>query len=406
MEKRFKITLPEIQAAQQELRKYLKPSPLLYNPWLSEVFHCQVYLKLENMQPIGSFKIRGATYKISQLTPQERKAGIVAASAGNHAQGVAWGARQLGVHPLIVMPTVAPIMKQQNTKALGADITLYGKNYDEAYHYAREVAKKTGRIYIPAFEDPKVVAGQGTVGLEVLKQLPEVDYIIGAVGGGGLMAGVGTAVKALKPSVQLVGCQAVGADSMIRSIRRGKAICLDSVNTFADGISIMQASEKLRSVLDPLIDDWISVPDEAIAAAILTLLEKAKIMTEGSGAIPLAALESLGKKAQKKKVVLLITGGNIDVNVLSRIIELGLIRTGRRVRLSVWIADRPGALANLTRLIADQGSNILQAFHDHNESSTRMDQTEVNLTLETPGPRTHRFTYESTQTPCLAFGSE
>jgi threonine dehydratase len=382
----FKVDLAQIQEAKQELHKYLHPSPLLLNPWLSKTLNCEVHLKLENMQPIGSFKIRGATYKISRLTSAQRKKGVIAASAGNHAQGVAWGARRLGVSALIVMPKSAPIVKIQNTRALGAEVILKGNSYDEAFSAAKEIEKKSKRIFVHAFEDPDVIAGQGTVGLEILEQLPDVDWVAASVGGGGLMSGVSTVLKTLRPQTQIIGCQASGAPSMIKSIKKGKAIHLDAVSTFADGIAVAHASEKIRRILAPLVDEWVEVDDDAIAISVLTLLEKAKIMSEGSGALPLAALYSLRKKIQGKKVVLVVSGGNIDVNVLARIIDLGLIRAGRRVRVNVLVSDRPGSLAQLTALIAAQGANVLQAIHDRDEPSTRLDQTEVALTLETQGP--------------------
>jgi len=382
----LKITLEDIKKARKELQQYLAPSPMLFNSWLSESLGCEIYLKLENMQPIGSFKIRGATYKISRLSASQRKRGVIAASAGNHAQGVAWGARQLGASALIVMPTGAPIVKLQNTKALGAEVVLRGENYDQAYAIAREIAEKTNRVFVHAFEDEAVIAGQGTAGLEILEQLPDVDFVVGSVGGGGLMAGISTAIKVLKPKVQLVGCQSSGASSMIQSIRTGKAVKLESSHTFADGIAVIQASEKLRKILSSQIDHWVEVDEEAIAASILTLLEKAKILSEGAGAVAFAALEQLKTKIRGKKVVLIISGGNIDVNLLSRIIDLGLIRSGRRLRVNVLLSDRPGSLANLTRLIAKQGANILQAIHDRSEPFTKIDQTDVALTLETRGP--------------------
>ncbi len=382
----IKVKLSDIQKAKRQLDRYLSPTPLVPNSWLSEALGCQVYLKLENMQPIGSFKIRGATYKISRLSQAQKKLGVIAASAGNHAQGVAWGSRQLGVNALIVMPTGAPIVKIQNTKALGAEILLKGENYDQAYEVACEIAEKTKRVFVHAFEDEAVIAGQGTAGLEILEQLPDVDFVVGAVGGGGLMAGVSTVLRALKPEVQVIGCQAARASSMIQSIRKGKAITLSSVDTFADGISVKHASEKIRKILSSQIDHWVEVDEEAIAAAVLTLLEKAKTLTEGSAAISLAALEQMRAKVQAKKVVLLVSGGNIDVNLLSRIIDIGLIRAGRRLRVNVLILDRPGSLARLTHLIGKLGANILQAIHDRNEPSTKINETEIALTLETRGP--------------------
>jgi len=381
-----KITLEDIQTARRELRKYLTPTPLLLNPWLSETYKCQVYLKLENMSPIGSFKIRGATYKISKLTAQERRRGVIAASAGNHAQGVAWGSKRLGVDALIVMPTSAPLMKIQNTRALGAKIHLEGDSFDGAFAAAQKMARKTGRVFIHAFEDADVIAGQGTAGLEILEQLPDPDFVIGSIGGGGWLGGIAIALRALSPRTKIVGCQAAGALSMISSLKKGRAIQLDRVETFADGIAVKSARESMRRLLQERVDILRSADDEAIAAAILTLMEKAKIVTEGAGAVPLAVLDSLKTRIKGKKVVLLIGGGNIDVNVLGRIIDRGLIRAGRRIRVNILISDRPGSLARLTDLIATNGANVIQAIHDRSEPSTMIDQTDVALTLETRGP--------------------
>ncbi|MFZ9595415.1 MAG: threonine ammonia-lyase [Bdellovibrionia bacterium] len=379
------VTLADIQEARKEIQKHLPPSPLLYNPWLSDALECRVYLKLENMQPIGSFKIRGATYKISQLSRKQKSQGVIAASAGNHAQGVAWASAKLGTHACIVMSKSASIMKIQNTQSLGAQVILQGQNYDQACAYAKKVSRKQGRILIHAFDDPEIIAGQGTVALEILEQLPQVDYVVGSVGGGGLMSGVATVFEGLSPKTQVVACQAARASSMIQSIRKGRSITLESVDTFADGIAVMKASDRIRRFLSGKIDEWVEVEEDAIAASVLMLIEKAKIIAEGSCAVPLAALEQLKKKIRGKKVVLIISGGNIDVNLLSRIIDRGLVCTGRRVRLNVLLADRPGSLAKLTSVIAQQGANILQAIHDRNEPSVQIDQTDVALTLETRG---------------------
>jgi threonine dehydratase len=382
----FEIELSDIQKARDELKNYIEPTPLVYSQWLSELFDCKIYLKLENMQPIGSFKIRGATYKISSLSKEEKKRGVIAASAGNHAQGVAWGSRQLNVNSLIVMPVNAPLVKIQNTKALGADILLEGDYYDEACVIAQKMSEKTGRVFVHAFEDKHVIAGQGTIGLELIEQIPQADFVIGPIGGGGLMAGIATVYKSLMPKTILVGCQAVGASSMIDSIKMKKAVRSKSAATFADGVAIAQASEKMRKLLNHRIDEWVEVDEDSIAASVLALLEKAKTLTEGAGALPLAALKPLKGKIKNKKVVLILSGGNIDVNVLSRVIDLGLIRTGRRLRLNVLVYDRPGSLASLTGLIAKQGANVLQAIHDRNEPFTKLEETEVALTLETRGP--------------------
>jgi threonine dehydratase len=380
------VTLKDIKKAQSVLEKILEPTPLVRNAWLSEAFGCDLFLKLETFQPVGSFKIRGATYKISQLTESEKKCGVIAASAGNHAQGVAWGSRHFGVNALIVMPKNAPIVKIQNTKMLGAQVRLEGDTYDEAYACARGIAQETGRVYIHAFEDPHVIAGQGTIGLELSSQSNHLDYVISSIGGGGLLAGIAIALKTLRPDTKLIGCQASGAASMVRSIEQGHAVSLDSVNTFADGIKVKNASEVMRKILAAHVDEFHLADDESMAAAILALAEKAKILSEGAGALPLAVLDGIREQIYGKKVALIIGGGNIDVNVLSRIVDRGLTRAGRRLRVNVLISDRPGSLAQLTQLLAEQGANIIQAIHDRNEPSVMIDQTEVELTLETRGP--------------------
>ncbi len=381
----IKVSLEDVERARTVLRKLLKPTPLLFNPWLSEKFRCEVYLKHENLQPIGSFKIRGATYKISNLAPRKRKQGVFAASAGNHAQGVAWGASRFRIRSTIVMPSSAPLMKIEQTQALGAKILLKGDNYDEAYEEANRLAKKTGAPFVHPFDDPDVIAGQGTVGLELMDQIPDVDVVIGSMGGGGLMAGVGVVMKALRPQVWMVGCQASGARSLLESVKKNRVVNTGKVETFADGIKTLHARPNLIHLLRPLLNQLDHVDDESIATAILTLMEKAKTVAEGSGALPLAILEKNASKFRGKKVVLIISGGNIDVNLLSRLIDRGMIRTGRRVRLNVFIPDKPGSLNRLTNLVATQGANILQAIHDRDMPQVGLNETGVELTLETRG---------------------
>lgn len=386
----FEVSLADVRKAQTELSRYLHPTPLVYNAWLSEKLGCELYLKLENMQPIGSFKIRGATYRISQLTPAEKKRGVIAASAGNHAQGVAWGSKKYGVKALIVMPKGAPLVKVTNTRALGAETLLIGDNYDEAYAEAKKIADKTGKVFVHAFEDPSVIAGQGTVALELIDQLPDMDVVIGSMGGGGLMSGVSLVLGTLKPKVKIVGCQASGANPMVQALKKRRQVILKKVDTFADGIAVIKSSDQMRSILEKNVHELIQIDDETIAAAVLTLLEKANICVEGAAAIALSAAEKMKKKLKGKKVVLLISGGNIDVNLLSRIIDRGLILAGRRLRVNVILSDRPGSLARLTELIAREGANILQAIHDRSEPGTMIDQTDVFLTLETRGPEHSR----------------
>jgi threonine dehydratase len=397
----IKTTLDDVRQARSVLSRWLQPSPLIHNAWLSEEFGCEIYLKMENMTPIGSFKIRGATYRISQLTEAERKAGVICASAGNHAQGVAWGSRTLGVRARIVMPKSAPLMKVQNTRALGADVILFGDSYDEAYSEARRLQQETGAVFVHAFDDEQVVAGQGTVGLEILDQLPDVDAVVTSIGGGGLMAGMGIALKELRPQVKLYGCQASGSPSMVESLKQGRAVTLDHAETFADGIRVAKASERIRMLLAPRVEKMLVADDEAMAAAVLNLMEKAKIVAEGACGLVLAVLPQIREELRGKKVVLIISGGNIDVNVLSRIIDRGLTLAGRRVRVNVLISDRPGSLARLTDILARQEANILQAIHDRNEPSTRIDQTEVELTLETRGAEHSERVIQALREQCL-----
>lgn len=380
------VTLADVQSAANFLRTHLDPSPLLYNHWMSETYGCEIYLKLENMQPIGSFKIRGATNRIAALTPKERKKGVIAASAGNHAQGVAWGAKKLGVKATIVMPKGAPLVKIQNTESFGAEVILAGETYDECFAVAQKLAKKTGKVLVHAFDDRYVIAGQGTVALELLEQLPDVDAIVCSVGGGGLLAGIATVTKELRPQTKLYAAQASGADAMAQSLKKGRPVTLDKLDTFADGIAVGATRKTTFDILKESVDKMLTTDDESIAAAILTLMEKAKVIAEGAAAVSVAVLDQILKEIKGKRVAIIICGGNIDVNVLNRVIDRGLIRKGRRLRVNVWISDRPGSLARLTSTIAKTGANVIQAIHDRSEPSTTIDRTEVALTLETRGP--------------------
>lgn len=382
---KLKVTLSEIEQARQTLRDHFEPTPLLYNRWLSETLRAKVYLKLENMHVIGSFKIRGATYKVSRLKASERRKGVIAASAGNHGQGVAWGAAQYSTKATIFMPVNAPLMKIQQTRALGAEVILAGENYDEAYTIARKAEKKGAGIFVHPYEDAHVIAGQGTTGLEILEQLPDVDTIIGSMGGGGLMSGVGIAAKSIRPKTEIIGAQASGASSLVESIRAKRLVDTGRADTFADGIRVIHPSAAMLSLLKPVIDDVFTANDEAIAASVLTLVEKGKVVSEGSGALPLAVLEKYRKRWRGKKVVLIVSGGNIDVNVLSRIIDRGLSKAGRRIRLNVFVKDTPGSLARITAAIADLRANVLQAIHDRDTPGVGLNETSVEFTLETKG---------------------
>lgn len=381
-----KIGLEDIQAAQKVLEKILTPTPMIRNEWLSILYGCEVYFKLETAQPVGSFKIRGATYRISALTEAEKKVGVIAASAGNHAQGVAWGARFYHTSSLIVMPETAPLTKITNTQALGATVHLEGENYDESFQAAQRIIGETGRTYVHAFHDPMVIAGQGTTGLEIIAQLPDVDFVVASIGGGGLCAGMGIALKALKPSVKLIACQSENASSMIASLTRHHVVEKSFQNTFADGIAVKKANPDMYEILNQVVDETFTSDEEEMAMNVLRFMEKAKILVEGSGAIVLGALDRFQKEMAGKKVVFVVSGGNIDVNLISRIIDRGLIRSGRRLHMRVQISDRPGSLSKLTGLIASLKANVLQAVHDRSEMKIRLDETEVELMLETRGP--------------------
>jgi threonine dehydratase len=385
------ISIDRILKAEKVLAEILVPTPLVKNYWLSELYQCEVFLKLETAQPIGSFKIRGATYKISQMNSADRKKGIIAASAGNHAQGVAWGAKYFGLDSLIVMPVTAPLMKVSNTQALGAEIHQEGNNYDESYLAAQRIISETGRQYVHAFHDPDVIAGQATIATEILAQCPDVDFVVASIGGGGMVSGMGLVLKdpvlSKNRKIRFVGCQAQNSSSMVRSIQQKNIVKVEFEGTFADGIAVQKANPDMFKILSAVVDDVFESDEEEMAMNVLRLMEKAKTVSEGSAAIVLGALDRYQDQIKGKKVVLVISGGNIDVNLLSRIIDRGLIRSGRKLHLKVQISDRPGSLARLTELIGGLNANILQAIHDRSESSMRLDETEVDLVLETRGPQ-------------------
>jgi threonine dehydratase len=385
----FEFKLKDFLDAQQVISSILPPTPLVYSHWLSQKYQAEIYLKLENMQPIGSFKIRGALNKIASLSSKEKDRGVVAVSAGNHAQGVAWAARHFKTHATIVMPTNAPLTKIENTKSLGAEVILHGNNFESAYEFARTLIQRTKAVLVHPYEDQHVIAGQGTLVLELLEQQKKFDCVIGSIGGGGLVAGVGQALKLKKHPAQLIAGQAYGARSMVESIKRKKIYRTHEANTFADGIKVKEPSLPMFDLLKNLVDEAYYADDEEIAAAILSLIEKARLVTEGAGALPLAILDKMFQQAPKKikgkKIILLICGGNIDVNVLGHIIDRGLTVTGRRIRLNILVQDKPGTLNHLTNLLADEGANILQVIHDRSHPLAKINETAIELTLETKG---------------------
>ena len=385
----MQVELSQLKKAYQTLKTIIEPTPMVYNEWLSKQYGCQIYLKLENMLPIGSFKMRGATNKISSLTAAEKKLGVLAVSAGNHAQGVAWAANRFKVKATIIMPEGSPLTKIRNTETLGATVVLKGQNIEECFQIAKEMMKKKKMVFVHPFHDPLVIAGQGTVAFEILNQLPDADYIFSSIGGGGLVSGMGQVLKGHKSKIKLIAGQASGCSSMVDSLNAGKVVTSEKAETFADGIRVKNVNADMFQSLSKVLDASYSVDDEKMAWAILQLMEKARVIAEGAGALPLALFDQLHQKDPKKfkgkKIILVICGGNIDVNVLERIIDRGLIESNRKVRISIPISDRPGVLHQLTKIIKDVGANILQVVHDRDSSETGITGTNVSFTLETKG---------------------
>jgi len=375
----------EIEAAQKRVQKVIPRTPMIYSDTFSKLTGKEVFLKLENLQKTGSFKIRGAYYKLSQLTPLIKKRGVVAASAGNHAQGVALASSILGIHSTIVMPEGVSLAKQMATQAYGGEIVLYGQNTDEALGYAKKMARG-GKSLIHPFDDEQVIAGQGTIGLEILEEAPGVEVIIAPVGGGGLISGIAAIVKKKRPDVKMVGVQASHAPSAFYSLKRKRIVEVKVKPTLADGIALQRVGKITFPLIQEGVDEIVTVGENEIASAILLLMERKRVVAEGAGATPLAALLSRGFKTRSKKVVLVISGGNIDFYLLDRIIEKGLAQTGRLVRMSILLRDVPGALAKLTSLVAGYQANILHIIHERAAKDIPIGFSKVVLVLETRGP--------------------
>jgi threonine dehydratase len=357
---------------------------MIYSDTFSKLTGKEVFLKLENLQKTGSFKIRGAYYKLSRFTPSMKSRGVVAASAGNHAQGVALASSTLGIHSTIVMPEGVSLAKQMATRAYGGEVILFGQNTDEALHYAKKLTEG-GKSFIHPFDDEQVIAGQGTIGLEIIEEVPEVEAIIAPIGGGGLISGIAAIVQKRKPNVKVIGVQAAQVPSAFYSLRRKKIVGVKVKPTLADGIAIQRVGEITFPMIQKGVDEIITVNEDEIASAILMLMERKRIVAEGAGATPLAALLSGRWKTRLKKIVLVISGGNIDFHLLDRIIEKGLAQTGRLVRMSILLRDVPGALAKLTSLVAQHRANILHIIHERATKDIPIGFSKVILVLETRG---------------------
>jgi threonine dehydratase len=380
------VKLSDIQAARQRIGATVFFSPCAHSETLSRLMGCELFLKLENLQMTGSFKDRGALNKILKLSNAGQTAGIIAASAGNHAQGVAHAARVLGIRAIIVMPETTPLAKIRGTRELGAQIVLHGGSYEEAFAKACELQERHGYTFIHAFDDPDVIAGQGTIGLEILEQTPRPDVVVVPVGGGGLIAGIATAVKEICPNVRIIGVQSMRLPAMKASLAAGKIQPLAPASTLADGIAVALVGKHTFPNVIRYVEDIITVSEEEIAHAIVVLLEREKTLAEGAGAVGMAALLNAKIKGiAGKRVVVIISGGNIDMNLLSRLIERGLERDGRLAILRVIVPDKPGSIAALAASVADQRANIFQISQSRPASEVQLGQTEVQLTLETRG---------------------
>ncbi|HEV2398689.1 MAG TPA: threonine ammonia-lyase [Candidatus Sulfotelmatobacter sp.] len=380
------IQLSDIHSALSRIRADIRVSPCPFSESFSNATNNSIYLKLDNQQRTGAFKERGALNKLLLLGKEERSRGVIAASAGNHAQGVAYHAGKHGIRARIVMPLPTPLTKVSATKAYGAEVLLHGANYDEAYEKAVEQTQSEGLTLIHAFDDDTVIAGQGTLGLEILQQHPDIEVIVSPIGGGGLIGGIACAVKESKPSVKVYGVQPARLPSMKAAVAEGKPVTLQSAKTIADGIAVRRAGERTLPLVQKYVDDIVTVEEEEIANAILLLLEREKTLAEGAGAAAIAAILNRKLPLERKRVAVLVCGGNIDVTLLSRIIERGLVKDGRLVRLRVHLPDYPGALHKLTGILAEHRANIVETAYDRAYHGVNLGDTAIDITMETRGP--------------------
>lgn len=375
------ITLDSIYRASFALKDIIRRTDLIYAPQINP--ESQIYLKPENLQYTGSFKLRGACYKIACLTEEEKKKGVIACSAGNHAQGVALGATKNGIDSLICLPAGAPISKVEATKRYGAKVCLVPGVYDDAYQKALELKEEKGYTFIHPFDDEYVIAGQGTIGLELLNQLPDVEAVIVPIGGGGLISGVAYALKSLKPDIKVYGVQAQGAASMLRSIEKAHRECLPSVSTVADGIAVKEPGEHTFEICSKYVDGIVTVTEDEICAAILALMEQQKLIAEGAGAVAVAAAMFNKVPVAGKKTICVVSGGNIDVTILSRVINRGLDMSGRTYTVTLDLHDKPGELKGVAEIIANLGGNIISVLHERNNNTSNVTACFLRLVMET-----------------------
>lgn len=375
------LGISEVYHAAQVLREVARHPRIIGVTDLNP--EAQIFLKPENLQHTGSFKLRGAYYKISQLTDEEKARGVIACSAGNHAQGVALGAAHNGIKAVICLPAGAPISKVEATKGYGAEVVMVPGVYDDAYERAIRLRDEEGYTFVHPFDDPKVIAGQGTIGLEILEEMPDVEAVIVPIGGGGLIAGVAFALKMLRPDVKVYGVQAEGAPSMAKSIADGHKVHLDSVRTVADGIAVKEPGERTYNLVKEYVDEVVTVSEDEIAAAILALIEKQKLVAEGAGAVSVAAAMFNKVPIKGKKTVCIVSGGNIDVTSLNRVITRGLVKSGRNCTLTLDLEDKPGQLSIVTGVLGSLGANIISIAHERNTSSTQIHGCMLRAEVET-----------------------
>jgi threonine dehydratase len=380
------ITLEEIRRARSRIQTSVLVSPCPRSETFSQMTGNEVFLKLENLQRTGSYKERGALHRILTMTPEERRRGLIAASAGNHAQAVAYHAVRLGMNAEICMPLATPLNKVMATRGFGAEVLLYGANYDEAYAEAQRRSEAYGLTFLHPFDDDAVIAGQGSLGLELLEQLPAVEVVLVAIGGGGLASGLACALKETKPDIRVIGVQAARLPSMKLAAERKSLVTVPAATTIADGIAVRRAGQRTFPMIEKYVDEIVTVEEEEIASAVLLLLEREKILAEGAGAAALAALLYRKTVVSAKKAVVIISGGNMDVTLLSRIIERGLVKDGRLVRLRVHLPDYPGALHRLTGVLAELRTNIVATTYDRAYFGVNFGDTTIDLTMETRGP--------------------
>jgi len=379
------VTLASIQAARARIGEAIHVSPCHLSHHLSELTGLPLHLKLENLQRTGSFKERGALNKLLTLSEAERARGVIAASAGNHAQGVAFHATARGIRAQIVMPLATPLVKVAATRSYGAEVILHGASYDEANDEAVRRQAQDGSTFIHPFDDAEVISGQGTIGLELLEQVPDLEAVVVPIGGGGLIGGIGCALKEINPKIRVVGVEPEKLPSMIRAREAGVPVTIAAEATIADGIAVRRAGDLTLPLVTRYVDEIVTVDDEEIASAILMLLEQEKTLAEGAGAAALAAVVQSKTKLQKRNTVVMVCGGNIDVTLLAKIIERGLVKDGRLLRIRVHLQDRPGALHQLTQILARERANIVETIHNRAYYGVSLGDTVIDVTLETRG---------------------